>query len=218
MKSFDPTDVIYLSREEEKVNVLTHGAACVLSLVAAIVIYKHPADPPTGLAIAASVYTFAMAAVYFCSTMSHAVLEPSRRNRWRAWDQGMIYSLIAGTYTPFIYACSPEGYARTILIAVWVLAAIGFYSKVLAQHRVNGISTLSYILLGWLPAIPLVARTPFPSLLWMVLGGVCYTVGIGFLRMDNRVKYFHGLWHLMVIAGSTCHFVAIFRLLTIFSN
>ncbi len=156
-----------------------------------------------------------MAAVYLCSTMSHAVYDPVRRHRWRAWDQGMIYALISGTYTPFIWQNSPAGWRVPMLAAVWIAAALGFYSKVLASHRINGISTVTYIMLGWLPAIPLVSRTPTECLAWMVAGGIAYTAGTVFLQLDARVKYFHALWHLMVIAGSTCHFVAIYRLITI---
>lgn len=208
-------DVVYLSRADERANTITHAAGFVLSLLTLPALLTHPDSPSPALMICCSVFSVAMACVYFCSTMSHAVYEPRRRHRWRAWDQGMIYAMISGTYTPFIWAGSPEGFRVPLLAAVWTAAVVGFYSKVLAAHRINGISTVTYILLGWLPAIPLFQRTPNECLLWMLAGGIAYTAGIGFLHRDARYKYFHALWHVMVIIGSGCHFVAIYRLIAL---
>lgn len=212
MHSHEPTDVVYLSVAGERAAVATHGTACVLSIVALVSLWLHPAQPTLGQTIAASVYAIAMLAVYVCSTMSHAVMEPRRRNRWRAWDQGVIYGLIAGTYTPFIESCSPAGWRWPLLAAVWCAAVLGFVSKVMVQHRVNGISTVTYLLLGWLPAIPLVGGTPNECLFWMVAGGLAYTFGVLFLVNDGRHTYFHAVWHLLVMAGSGLHFIAVYRL------
>jgi hemolysin III len=203
---------ISLSAEDERANAVTHGVGCLLSLLAFGVLATHPADPPLGLRLASMVYAVAMALVYFCSTMSHAVHDPRRRNRWRAWDQGTIYCLISATYTPFVWSGSPPGWRDPLLVAIWAAAAIGFYSKVFAKYRVNGASTVTYVLLGWLPAIPLFARTPNTCLVWMVAGGLAYTAGIYFLIYDYRQRYFHAAWHLMVITGSSCHFIAIYLL------
>ena len=206
------TDVVYLSLRDERANTITHSLGLLLSLIAIAALWLHPAIETWPFRLAASVFGVAMAAVYFCSTMSHAVYEPHKRNRWRAWDQGMIYAMIAGTYTPFIYLYSPQGWTAIILTTVWISAFVGFASKVLVRHRINGISTVTYILLGWLPAIPLVTTTPWEALMWMVAGGLAYTAGIGFLMRDSRVTYFHAMWHLMVMVGSAFHFVAVYRL------
>lgn len=211
----DHTDVVYLSVADERANTFTHTLGFLLSIAAAFYLAGHDSAGDVGMAAACTVFAVSMAAVYLFSTLSHAVHQPRLRHRMRAWDQGVIYFLIAGTYTPFIWACSPPGWRLPILIAVWTAAALGFYSKVLAAHRINAISTLTYVLLGWLPAIPLVPRTPTICLLWMVAGGVAYTAGILFLHLDTRYRYFHAMWHLMVIAGSACHFVAIDYLLRV---
>lgn len=213
MKHASPQEVIYLSREEETANAWTHGAGVLLSCLALLAFLFHPGEAELGLRITAMLYAVSMGAVYFCSTMSHAVYEPSKRNRWRAWDQGMIYGLIAGTYSPFVFACSPQGVRIPLMIAVWGCAIFGFISKVLVRHRINGISTVTYMLLGWFPAVPLVGQTPATALWWMVAGGICYTVGVIFLQLDQRYRYFHVAWHLMVMAGSACHFWAIHQLL-----
>ncbi len=130
------------------------------------------------------------------------------RNRMRAWDQGTIYGMIAGTYTPFVTA---YGGALTVplLIFLWVAAGVGFYSKVIAKHRVNSLATITYLLLGWLPAIPLSMAVPTGCLVMMALGGLSYSLGVIFLKYDNRVRYFHSVWHLMVIAAACVHYVGI---------
>jgi hemolysin III len=97
--------------------------------------------------------------------------------------------------------------------SVWLAAGLGFYSKVVARYRIEAISTLTYVLLGWLPALPLVTRTPTVCVTWMVLGGLSYTLGIVFLISSSRFWYAHALWHLAVMLGSLCHFIAINSLL-----
>ncbi|MEZ6152891.1 MAG: hemolysin III family protein [Pirellulaceae bacterium] len=159
------------------------------------------------------VFATTMAIVYLCSTLSHALQSPRLRSRMRAWDQGTIYLLIAGTYTPFIWIASPIGWTSVVMSLVWLAAGWGFYLKVIAKYRIEASSTVTYVLLGWIPAIVLFARTPIPCVLWMVVGGLSYTLGILFLVRSHRTWYTHSLWHLAVIGGSACHSVAVWCLL-----
>jgi hemolysin III len=95
---------------------------------------------------------------------------------------------------------------------MWVAALVGFVAKVFFAHRTEAVSVVSYVALGWVPALaaPELVRTVPAAALWsMFLGGVCYTVGTLFLMYDERVRHFHAAWHLCVIAGSACHFVGI---------
>ena len=95
---------------------------------------------------------------------------------------------------------------------MWSIALVGFLSKVVWTHRIDAVATPIYVLLGWLPitsVMPLLERMPVGGLWWMLHGGVCYTVGTIFLTLDQRVKYFHAVWHLLVIVGSALHYVAI---------
>ncbi len=154
-----------------------------------------------------------MAIVYLCSSLSHAVQTPHLRSRMRAWDQGTIYLLIAGTYTPFIWLGSPLGWTAVVMSVVWLAACWGFYLKVVAKYRIEASSTVTYVLLGWVPAIVLFSRTPTVCILWMVAGGLSYTLGILFLIRSHRTWYTHSLWHLAVIGGSTCHSIAVWHLL-----
>ena len=208
------TDVVYLSKEDERANTLTHAVGIVLSLVAVAVFWSLNAGSELGMRLCCLAFTISMVAVYSFSTLSHAVMEPVRRNRMRAWDQGTIYFLIVGTYSPFIWHAT-NGYFRSgLLSAVWLLAFSGFYSKVFAKHRVNSVATLTYLALGWLPAIPLVRNTPTVCLIWMVFGGLCYSVGVIFLKNSCRARYLHATWHVFVMLGTGCHCYAIYRLIT----
>lgn len=218
MNATESTEVICLSIPDERANTVTHAAGTFLSVVAIAILATHPANPPLSMKLAALTYAITMVAVYFCSTMSHAIYKPEARNRWRARDQGVIYCLIAGTYTPFLWACSPTGWRVPLLAIVWFAALAGFSAKVFAKHRIDANSTVTYVLLGWLPALALFSGTPTICLYWMVAGGLAYTVGILFLISDHRARYLHAAWHLAVIAGSTCHFISIYKLVSIYAE
>ncbi len=206
-------DVLFLSPEDERANTITHGCGFLLSLAVAVYFFSQTANQSLGLQLSCLAFSISMAIVYLFSTLSHAVHNPLRRNQLRAWDQGTIYLLIAGTYTPFIWQGSPDGYRSMILIAIWAAAAFGFYTKVGSGHRINSISTVTYVLLGWLPAIPLWPRTPMICFAWMMIGGLFYTTGIFFLKNSQRVRYSHAVWHIFVMLGSASHAFAIKQLL-----
>jgi hemolysin III len=96
-----------------------------------------------------------------------------------------------------------------LLLFIWLAAATGFYSKVFAKHRINNMTSISYILLGWIPAMVLLGYVSTACFLAMAIGGVLYTVGTLFLQNDHRSWYFHAVWHLLVILASMCHYTAI---------
>jgi hemolysin III len=163
--------------------------------------------------IGCGVYVASLIAVYAMSTLSHGATTPEWRSYFRALDQGCIYLLIAATYTPFSLV-----YLRTtpwwiLLGAIWSVALWGFFSKVWFAHRVEAVSIWPCIMLGWMPvmSVPALAGVvPTAAFWWMLVGGLCYTGGTLFLRYDYKVRHFHAIWHLSVIAGSACHFLAIF--------
>jgi hemolysin III len=147
------------------------------------------------------------------STLSHAAMTPRWKSRFRALDQGFIYLLIVATYTPFSLAyLRGNAWGWVLLAAMWTVALFGFVSKVFFAHRVEAVSIASYVLLGWMPMLAaptLLHLVPMGAFWWMLLGGVCYTVGTIFLMNDDRVRHLHAVWHLCVIAGSACHFAGI---------
>ncbi len=198
-----------LVESNELANTLTHGAGLLLSLLGAGVLLSATSSANVWIQLAAAVYVLTLIAVYGLSTLSHAVQHQQAKHVLRVWDQGTIYLLIVGTYTPFVAAYLTAGHAVAVVVAIWSVALIGFCSKVILQHRVQALATWSYLLLGWLPATNFVGRIPFDCILWMALGGISYTAGTIFLMLDHRARYFHAIWHVLVIVGSACHFYAI---------
>lgn len=194
---------------QEAVNAWTHGLGFVISLPAGFALNRLVVEHRDQLAWACLAYSLCLAAMYLFSTLSHAVRNQTWRHRMRAWDQGVIYATIAGTFTPFIWAYM-DGWERVaLLIAIWLAAAAGFYSKVVAEHRIDNMTAVSYVLLGWLPAMVLLGYVPLACFAIMAFGGLLYTCGTYFLQNDHRSWYFHAIWHLMVILASACHYAAI---------
>lgn len=198
------------SRADEVANTLTHGAGLVLSLVGGAFMIPATHSSHLGIRVAVVAYIASLVAVYGFSTLSHAVHSTAEKNRLRAWDQGTIYLLIVGTYTPFVAAYLPPLEAAVLTTGLWLAAGFGFWSKVVANHRVNKLASWSYIALGWFPALAFIGRVPFDVVKWMAYGGLSYTIGTIFLALDHRVAHFHAIWHILVIAASACHYYAIF--------
>ncbi len=198
--------------EEEWANALTHAAAAVVWTLGAVVMFRGAAEQTLMTTLCCLVFIFSAVSVFTASALSHHWIHDSQLlRRLRAWDQGLIYVMISGTYTPLVWKFAHEAIRTPLLIGIWVAAAVGFHSKVIAEHRVNGIGTLTYLLLGWVPALGLATRVPGEVLFWMAAGGVIYTLGVLVLLNDCRVKYFHALWHLSVVTAASCHFWAIYR-------
>jgi hemolysin III len=197
------------SPTDELANSLTHGAGILLSLVAGVAIILAAQESSKSVQIAVVAYVASLVAVYTFSTLSHAVQSPEARDRFRAWDQGTIYFLIVGTYTPFAAFFLPNPLFIWVTTAMWVAAVTGFGLKVMWRHRVNAVTTWSYIALGWFPAMAFIGRVPFGCMAWMAIGGIFYTAGTLFLMADHRARLFHAVWHILVIVASACHYYAV---------
>ena len=200
---------------DELVNTVTHAIGCALAVLGGLVMLwsvLRRGDPwrITGCAIFAA----SLVAVYAASTLSHSATSVRRKSFYRRLDQGCIYFLIVATYTPFGLAYLRTGAGWMLMGGLWTAAFLGFFSKVVLAHRVHDISMWTYIILGWLPlmAVPALRNTvPIDSVWWMISGAACYMIGTLFLFYDARVRHFHAIWHLLVIAGSVCHFLGIFH-------
>jgi hemolysin III len=204
---------LYFSPAEDRANVLTHGIGFMLSLLVLPLFWERAASTPVGFRVCCFVFVVCMATVYLFSTLSHAYQHPKLRNCLRAWDQGTIYLLIVGTYSPFIWQGSQGSFRVLFFLLVWGVALMGFFAKVIVQHRINAVSTITYLGLGWIPAMPLIKTTPSICFAWMLFGGLSYTLGIPLLLKSNQWPYSHTAWHLMVMLGSACHCVAIYLLI-----
>lgn len=195
---------------EETANAATHGLGLVLSIGGTAAIFASSQQLLTSQAITCGIYTTTLIAVYAISTLSHVVQQPDRKQTLRALDQGVIYLLIAGTYTPLMWAYVPGNVHWLGLTFVWAAAFTGKYFKVVARRRVHDFSSWTYLFLGWVPAMIFFWYVPWQCLFWIALGGVMYTLGTFFLMNDRIRPYFHAIWHLFVILGSACHFYAIY--------
>jgi len=194
---------------QEALNTWTHATGFFLSLPASVFLVWLSMQYRPELLWPCVVYGISLATLYLFSTLSHGVREPKARHRLRSLDQGFVYGLIAGTFTPFVWS-NLIGWPRILLMTfVWLAAGVGFYSKVFSNHRINNMASLSYILLGWIPAMMLFGYVSWACFGMMALGGILYTVGVIFLQNDHRSFYHHAIWHTLVIIASACHYFGI---------
>jgi hemolysin III len=197
---------------EEIANSVSHGLGLLAALAAfpVLVIFAHQRGDAMAI-VGASVFATAMVLLYLTSTLFHALPGCRAKRVFQILDHSAIYLLIAGTYTPFTLGVLRGAPGWTLLGLVWGIAAVGIVLKAFGGVRYTAISTWAYLAMGWL--ILIVADTawalvPKWGLFWLLAGGIAYTAGAVFF-MAERIRYFHFVWHLFVIAGTACHFVAV---------
>ncbi len=165
----------------------------------------------TSRIVGASVFAATLILLYTASTLYHALARNRAKQVFRILDHGAIYLLIAGTYTPFTLGVLRGPWGWTLFGLVWALAVVGTTLTAVAGVRHPRISTAVYVGMGWLIVIaikPLWLHVPLAGLLWLAAGGLAYTGGVAFFAAD-RLPYGHFVWHLLVLAGSACHFIAV---------
>jgi hemolysin III len=196
---------------EEAANVATHAAGLVASIVGVGVLVYLGVSRGEGLhAASAGLYGATLVALYAASTLYHAFRRPGVKRVLRVLDHCAIYLLIAGTYTPFVLVGLGGRLGWTLFAVVWAMAAAGIVFKVFATGRFAVVSTAAYVAMGWLGVValgPLIRSLSGAALLWLLAGGIAYTAGTFFYH--RRIPYSHALWHVFVLIGSVCHFVAI---------
>lgn len=202
------------SRGEEIANSISHGIGLVAALVATpFLVLQAVRRGDTGFIVGASVFAATMVLLYLASTLYHALPIGKAKRVFRVIEHSAIFLLIAGTYTPFTLGVLRGAWGWTLLGLVWGLAVAGVALKTFNRMSHPIISTSLYLLMGWLILIavnPLYARVPASGLLWLVAGGVAYTAGVAFFAADSRLRYSHFIWHLFVMAGTACHYFAVF--------
>ena len=203
-----------LTRAEEVANALTHGLGLLGSVVALpVLVVTALAKGDALLVVGFSVFGATMVALYAASTIYHA-LPPSRAKQlFRVVDHVAIYLLIAGSYTPFTFGVLRGAWGWTLSGIVWSLAIVGILLKTTVGFRFPRASTVLYLSMGWLAVVaakPLAAAVPGAGLAWIIAGGLLYTGGVVFYARDYR-PWHHTVWHLFVLGGSACHFMAVWR-------
>ena len=199
---------------EEIANSVSHGLGLLATVAAfpVLVVAAQPRGDPAGLG-GASVFATTMVLLYLCSTLFHAFPRSRAKRVFQVLDHSAIYLLIAGTYTPFTLGVLRGDWGWAIFGVVWSLALAGIVFKALGGVRYTTLSTWLYLAMGWVVVVA--AKTvwtlvPGWGLFWLIAGGVAYTAGALFF-MAERIRYFHFVWHLFVVAGTACHFVAVLR-------
>lgn len=199
---------------EEIANSASHGLGLLAALAAFPVLVALAARGGSAAqVVGASVFATTAVLLYLASTLFHAVRAPRAKRVLQILDHSAIYLLIAGTYTPFTLGVLRGPWGWTLFGLVWGFAAVGTMTKVIGGVRCNGLSTAVYLAMGWLILIaadPAWHLVPKWGLAWLLAGGVAYTAGAAFF-LAERIRYFHFVWHLFVVVGTACHFVAVLR-------
>jgi hemolysin III len=203
---------IAVEQREEAANSATHALGLAASaaglpvLVADALALRDPRH-----VVGAAVFGAALVLMYLASTLYHAVRRPRAKHVLRLVDHAAIYVLIAGTYTPFALGALHGPVGWSLLVAIWTLAALGVLLKTTVGFRHPRLSLAVYLVMGWLAIVaahPIITRVGLAGSLWLLAGGLCYTGGVYFYVRD-RLRYRHAAWHLFVLGGSGCHYVAV---------
>ncbi len=199
-------------RDGERFNTISHLVGLVAALAGVVVLVALAArrgDP--WRIVSFTVYGVTLVSLYAFSALHHArgAREGSLLQRF---DHFAIYLLIAGTYTPFTLVTLRGVWGWTLFGVIWGLAAVGIVLDALPRRGRRILPLIIYLLMGWLcllALVPLLEALSAAGFAWLLAGGLFYTVGLVFFIFDERIRHFHGIWHLFVLAGSASHFISI---------
>lgn len=200
------------SAGEELANSISHGIGLCAALIGAPILLLEARRSSPGFFLGTVIFAVTLSMLYLGSTLYHAWPQTRGKSVLRTLDHSAIFLLIAGTYTPFTLGPLRGLWGPSILAVVWALAIFGVILKATrgaSRHPKLGMTL--YLGTGWLALIavrPMMLAIPFAALFWLVAGGVAYTTGVLFF-VNQRLRYSHFIWHLFVLAGSSCHFLAV---------
>ncbi|AYE34790.1 PAQR family membrane homeostasis protein TrhA [Clostridium septicum] len=204
----------FYTKGEEIANAITHGIGTILSVVGVVfLLILAVKSQNTYKILGTSVYSFCLIILYLDSTLYHSLPGKITKKVFRILDHASIYLLIAGTYTPLlIILLNQDKTSMIILITIWIMAIIGIVFKAIWVGKMELLSTIIYIFMGW--AIVFNIKTvlnivPANILFYVVIGGIAYTLGCIFFGLD-KMPYNHAIWHIFVMIGSALHYIAIF--------
>lgn len=201
---------------EEIANAVTHGIGALLAIAALVILVVVAAIKGTVWHVVSfSIFGATLVLLYFASTLYHSLTHVKAKKVFHKFDHISIYLLIAGTYTPFCLTVLRGWIGWTVLGIVWSCAILGAVLKAISIGSRVKLSTILYVLMGWVILIaikPLYHEMPLNAFVLLIAGGISYTLGtIFFIR--NQVKYNHSVWHVFVLGGSILHFFSVLALL-----
>jgi hemolysin III len=200
------------SAGEELANSISHGIGLCAALIGAPILLLEARRSSPGFFLGTLIFAVTLSMLYLGSTLYHAWPQTRGKSVLRTLDHSAIFLLIAGTYTPFTLGPLRGSWGSIMLALIWALAIFGVILKATrgaSRHPKLGMTL--YLGTGWLALIavrPMMLAIPSAALFWLVAGGVIYTTGVLFF-VNQRLRYSHFIWHLFVLAGSTCHFLAV---------
>ena len=198
---------------EEKLNVISHGLGLVLSIIALVLLISSARINGTFWHVVSfSIYGSSLVVLYSASTLYHYVQEPKLRYKLNIFDHAAIYVLIAGSYTPFTFHIIRGTIGWAMFVTVWAIAFIGITLKLFFTGKYGKLSTIAYVLMGWLGVFgikALLENLPIEGVIWLFAGGFSYTIG-AILYALKGLKYNHAIFHMFVLLGSICHFISVF--------
>ncbi len=194
---------------EEIANSVIHGIGIALSVAALVLLVVFASLRGDAWRIVSfSVYGTTLIMLYMASTLYHAITNERAKRFFKLMDHVSIYLLIAGTYTPIALVSMRGGWGWSIFGVIWFMAITGILLKIMFIGRFKILSTIIYVLMGWMIVIafkPMLNMVPPGLLMWLLIGGVCYTLGVIFY-VWKVMPYHHAVWHLFVLGGSISHF------------
>jgi len=203
----------FYSPTEEKINIVSHTAGLVLSLVALVLLLIHASLHGNVLHLVSfGVFGASLVALYAASALYHSTENPALRKRLRIVDHASIYILIAGTYTPFALITLSGSTGWVIFGVSWGLALSGITLKLFFTGKYNLLSTLMYVFMGWVIVFalkPLINNLAPEGVFWLFAGGLAYTVG-AIIYGIKKIPLNHAIFHVFVLIGSACHFVSVY--------
>ena len=201
------------SPAEENLNVLSHAIGFLLSVAALIALLLRANSLGSTLVfLGFGSFGLSLIILYGTSTIYHRAKNPVLRSRLRIADHASIYLLIAGTYTPFTLITFQGRIGWSIFAVSWGMALTGIILKLFFTGKFRLLSTLLYVFMGWIIVFaiePLIENLPAAGFNWIVAGGIAYTAGAA-LYSIKKLPFNHAIFHLFVLIGSGCHFVAVY--------
>ncbi len=198
---------------EEKLNVISHAFGLGLSVLGLILlVWRASRLGETVHLISFSIFGGSMILLYAASTFYHNSKTPRLRYKLKVLDHASIYFLIAGTYTPFALVTLQGTVGWIIFGVVWAMALAGAVLKLFFTGRFQTVSTVMYVVMGWIIVFavkPLINNFSYEGLLWLMSGGISYTLGAVVFSLD-RIKFNHAIFHVFVLLGTFCHFISIY--------
>lgn len=193
-------------------NSLTHTCGFILSLIGFIYLIQAGLEGGSlWKSVSFIIYGLSLITLYTTSAIYHFLSHSQIKHLFRLLDHCAIYLLIAGSYTPFSLVTLKGPWGWFLFSTIWSLAILGIIFKVFFMGRFIALSTMIYLLMGWLVIIavePLISNITIEGFYWIVGGGLFYSIGVIFFMLDRK-KFFHAIWHLFVMGGSFCHYFAI---------